>query len=313
MTSTLPNNQAYLVTKLKESLRSVSQRFLRTPERSLEQAYQALLRIKAIEDEYFDGGTIFIESANHSASVTSFLRADFEKNLNIAKLRLAEFKASCFFLDTRSSRHLAKLRLVDEVLDKYTAASKDTSSALLALPEAVNTPVIKAKAKGQSYSSTVDNINFETATEKTGSLPRSIGRTVNRIKNDFNPRAEEEVVRKFRSSRVKTTTAVRFAIMLILVPLLTQQLSKQFLVTPLINHFRGENQPQVFLNQEMQEEALRELQSFEEGLKFQSLINLAPPLSLEAIEEQVKHKAAEIEDFQHKSSSAIAEGATWKL
>lgn len=303
MTSTLPNNQAYLATKIKQSLRSATQRFVKTPERSLEQAYQAVLRIEAIEDEYFNGGTICFESANHSTSVTSFLQADFEKSLNIAKLRLAEFKASCFFLDNRRSSHLAKLRLVDEVLDKY-AAKKHTSSALLALPESVNPPVVKAKVKNH-YSSTINDLNFETVTDKTGALPRSIGRTVNRIKNDFDPRAEEEVVRKFRSSRAKTTTAVRFAIMLVLVPVLTQQLSKQFVVTPLIHHFRGE-QTQVFLNQEMQEDALRELQSFEEGLKFQSMINLAPPLSSEAIEEQVKHKAAEIaQEFQHKSNSAI--------
>lgn len=170
MTSTLPNNQAYLATKLKQSLRSATQRFLKTPERSLEQAYQAILRIEAIEDEYFNGGTICFESANHSASVTSFLQADFEKSLNIAKLRLAEFKASCFFLDNRRSSHLAKLRLVDELLDKY-ALKKHSFSALLALPEAVNLPAVKAKAKNY-YSSTINDINFKTVTDKTGVLPR---------------------------------------------------------------------------------------------------------------------------------------------
>lgn len=300
----MPNNRGYLATKLKQSLRSASQRFIKTPERSLEQAYKAVLRIEAIEDEYFNGGTISFELTTHSASVTSFLQADFEKSLKIAKLRSAEFKASCFFLDNRRSTHLAKLRLVDEVLDKYSAKN-NTSLALLALSEAVNTPSVKAKAKGQSYASSVNNISFDTVTDKKSPLPWSIGRTVNRIKNDFDPRAEEEVVRKFRSSKAKTTTAFRFAVMLILVPVLTQQLSKQFVVTPIIHHFRGD-QPQVFLNQEMQEEALRELQSFEEGLKFQSMINLASSLSSEAIEEQVKHKTAKLaQEFQHKSNSAI--------
>lgn len=57
---------------------------------------------------------------------------------------------------------------------------------------------------------------------------------------------------KFRSSKPKTTTAVRFAVMLILVPVLTQQLSKQFVVNPIIHYFKGESQLQ-FLNQDMQE------------------------------------------------------------
>ncbi len=48
------------------------------------------------------------------------------------------------------------------------------------------------------------------------------------------------------------------------------------------------------------------MQSFEEGLKFENLINVAAPLSPEVIEEKVKSKAAEIaEDFRHKSSGAI--------
>ena len=74
----------------------------------------------------------------------------------------------------------------------------------------------------QSYLPTENAIDVETVTEKTGVLPRSIGRTINKIKSDFNPKKEEDIVRKFRSSRAKTKTAVRFLLTLILVPLLTQ-------------------------------------------------------------------------------------------
>ncbi len=44
----------------------------------------------------------------------------------------------------------------------------------------------------------------------------------------------------------------------------------------------------------MKEEAFRELQSFEESLKFTSLVNNFPKLSPELMEEKVKHKANEI-------------------
>ncbi|KAM3102361.1 hypothetical protein ACKFKF_04730 [Phormidesmis sp. 146-12] len=89
---------------------------------------------------------------------------------------------------------------------------------------------------------------------------------------------EEEVLKKFRTSRAKTTMAVQFLLTLILVPLLTQQLSKHFLVRPIVDRMSGEESAQVFLNSEMKEEAFKELQTYEESLKFDALIHVSPPL-----------------------------------
>ena len=265
MASTLPNKN-HLVTKLKNSFQSANQHLQRTPERSLEQAYQAVLRIKAIENEYFNGGKISTESTNHTAYVISYLRVNLEKNLNIAKLRLVEFRVSSFVLDNLNANHLAKLRLVDEVLDKYKYTHQENNLLPeIRLSEPVNHSLIKAN--NQSYLPTENAIDVETVTDKTGVLPRSIGRTINKIKSDFNPKKEEEVVRKFRSSRAKTKTAVRFVLTLILVPLLTQQLSKNLLINPIVDRVRVETIPKLFLHSEMKESALRDLQSFEEELK----------------------------------------------
>ncbi|BAY45988.1 CemA family protein [Scytonema sp. HK-05] len=187
MASTLPNKN-HLVTKLKNSFQSANQHLQRTPERSLEQAYQAVLKIKAIENEYFNGGKISTESTNHTASVISYLRVNLEKNLNIAKLRLVEFRVSSFVLDNLNANHLAKLRLVDEVLDKYKYTDQENNLlAEIRLSEPVN-PVNHSliKANNQSYLPTENAIDVETVTDKTGVLPRSIGRTINKIKSDFN-------------------------------------------------------------------------------------------------------------------------------
>lgn len=300
MTSIFSSKQLHLATKAKNYWRSVSQRFLRTPERALEIAYQAVLTIKAIEDEHFKGGVISIESSELSSSTAAFLKASCEKNLKIAKLRIAEFKASCFLLDARSSSQLTKLELIDSFLDKY--AAKKESSDLLALSES-SEPLLGKNTRSYSSETT---INSKSATDKGRTVPMSIGRTINDLKNNFNPKAEQEVIRKYRSSRAKTITAIRFLVTLIVVPFLVQQLAKPYLVEPIVAQFRGESQAKIFLNYEMKEEALQELRSFEEGLKFENLINVAAPFAPEAIEEKLKSKAAEIaEDFRHKSSGAI--------
>jgi len=56
--------------------------------------------------------------------------------------------------------------------------------------------------------------------------------------------------------------------MLIIVPLLTQQV-QTLLVGPIVD--RGENETQIFINSELKEEAFRELQTFEEELKFSNI------------------------------------------
>lgn len=157
--------------------------------------------------------------------------------------------------------------------------------------------------KAYSYVETDDEYN----TDNVGFLSGSIGRTFNRIRQELSPGAEEEVAREYRITRMKTVTAVRFLMMLIIIPLLAQQLSKHLIVGPIVGHVRGAAPAHVFLNAEIKEEAFKELQSFEETLKFEALITSAPPLSEEEKEELVKEKAAELaEESLAKSNNAVS-------
>ncbi len=286
MTSTLPNKQALLLEKVQEYLRFFSQRITRTPERSLEVAYDSVMKIRAIEDEYLNQN----QNVQPSDFIQSFMKADIDKHLGIVKLRLAEFKTSCFVLGNLSQKHLAKLKAIEETLNKYTV-NHDSSSDILMISSANNG----------------EKLDFESITNKTGVLPRSIGITFNKIKSDFNPKAEEQYVKKFRTSRTKAKIAVKLLLTFIIVPLLAQHFSKQFFINPAVEHFRHGHHTPVFLNSEMKEEALRELKTFEESLQFDGLVKLAPALSSEEMEEKLQHKASEItKEYGHKSNSAVS-------
>ena len=144
-------------------------------------------------------------------------------------------------------------------------------------------------------------------TDKAGFLSGSIGRTLNRIRQELSPEAEEEVAQQYRITRIKTITAVRFLMMLIIIPLLAQQLSKHFIVGPIVGRIRGEEVAHVFLNEEIKEEAFKELQTYEETLKFEAILTKAPPLTEEETEELVKEKAAELaEESLVKSNNAVS-------
>ncbi|MFB2894213.1 proton extrusion protein PcxA [Aerosakkonemataceae cyanobacterium BLCC-F50] len=289
--------------KLNHHLLSAHQWFYKTPERALEEAYQAALIIKSLEEEYFNGKRICTDSTDYSENVLSYLETDLGKNLSKVRMRLAEFKVSRYFLNVSNPLLLEKVKLIDSIIEKYSYPSNNS----LALVPIANSVKLDSYKKNQSVSSmNMEDLTTETVSDKTGVLPRSIGRTINKIKSELDPKAEEEVIKKFRNSRNKTRISVRFLVILITVPLLVQITAKNFLVTPLVNNFVSQNEAQIFLNSEMKEEALRELQSFEEELKFNNLINPTNPLSAEVMEEQVKHKANEIaEEFRGKSRDAV--------
>jgi hypothetical protein len=225
-------------------------------------------------------------------------------------------------LNEKQSIIVEKLNFIDEIVSKYTVKAKPATSASL-VPVSPNkeNQVVKSDfnqmimndANNQPKSLQKDVVgkkgvvtSVETVSDKTGVLPRSILRTFTRIQRELDPKAEEEVVKNFRNSKLKTIISLKFILTLIIVPILTQQIVKTFVASPIVEHFRSNEETGIFLNLDMEEEALEELHKFKEKLEFKNLIITAPKISPEEIEEQLREKASEInEDFHQRGSNAI--------
>ncbi len=284
--------------KIKGSWRLFNQWFSNTPARAILEAYEAAQAIQKIEIEQFGGKKITHKSGNFSENIMAFWQGNLNRNLAIIKVRLAEFQLGLTFVDNSDPSLLEKLKFIDEVISKYIAQNK-----------IINEPIENSirGVKEQPNSSCTAIFKEASATRQPGVFPRSISRTFNKIAQDVTPHAEEEFVKKYRTSRNRTIRAVRFFLILIIVPLLTQHFSKQLLVNPVVKHFRYEKTTQIFINSEMEEKALNELKSFEQGLKFRSLVRQAPEFSSENFEAKVKNKAIEIaEEFRNKTNGAIS-------
>lgn len=275
-----------------------NQWLINTPERAILDAYQAAKAIQKIEIEQFKGQKISPKLANSTENVMSYWQGNLNRNLTTIKVRLAEFNLGSTFINTSDSSILEKLKFIDEVIARYTPPD---ASIFEPLPTNLN-PVQK-----QSNLPDKDVANSAPKIQKTGVIPRSIGITINKITQDFAPKAEEEFVKKYRISRNRTRRAIKFLLLLIIVPLLTQHFSKTLLIHPLVENFRIENKTQIFLNSEMEDAALKELTNFEKQLKFESLLLPAPEILPEKIEAKLKNKVREIAaEFNYKSSSAIS-------
>ncbi|WP_414568480.1 proton extrusion protein PcxA [Nostoc sp. CCY 9925] len=288
-----------LYQKLKEYLRSPNRWFVDTPERALLEAYEAAQRIKNIENEHFDGNKISPPSGKYTENVMSYWQVYLDKNLTIIKIRVAEFTMSRIIIDISNSVLLEKLQVIDEVLEKYAIKNQLLNSQ--------SREINQSEIKKLPDSSNINDIKTTSPFQKTGVFPGSIGRSINVIKGDFSPHAEENFARNYRLSRNRTRIALRFFLILILVPLVTQHLSKEFLVNPLVGKIRGENATQIFINSDMEKEALHELQNFQAELRFEYLLHQAPQLSSQAAQDKLKNKALEIaEEFRIKSNSSIS-------
>ena len=319
-------------------LYSARQWYRETPDRALEQAYDAALAIKAIEDEHFGGQGISDRSSDYGHSTLSYFKSELQKYLKVIQTRMVEFNASRSFLELpdrvgatpqaghsagdrqhglgidnkdRASLVFEKLEFIDRVIDKYINNSRST--AIVPVVSSVKVQVKSTNSSSQphannSSANSIPNLAGEVDTnfEEVNLLPRSLLGTLNRITKELNPEAEKEVVRNFRNSKVKTVISLRFILLLILVPLLTNQFSKNFIVGPVVDHFRVKQNAPLFINVDLEEEALKELETFEQHLKFDRLIGMAPSLSSEETEKKIAEKAVELaEEYRTESGGAI--------
>jgi len=319
-------------------LYSAHQWYRETPDRALEQAYDAALAIKAIEDEHFGGQKISARSGDYGHSTLSYFKSELQKYLKVIQTRMVEFNASRSFLELpdrvgakpkagysadhhqhglhldnkeRASLIFEKLEFIDGVIDKYI--NNSISTAIVPVVSSVNQQVKATNSnsqpeanKGSANSVKIHDGEVDIYSEEVNLLPRSLLGTLNRITKELDPEAEKEVVKNFRNSKVKTVISLRFILLLILIPLLTNQLSKNFIVGPVVDYFRVKQNAPVFLNINLEEEAFQELERFEQHLKFDRLIGRAPSLSLEETEKKIAEKAVELaEEYRSESGGAI--------
>jgi hypothetical protein len=320
-----------------------------TPLRSLEQAYEAALRIKAIEDQHFQGGSIGSDG-EHGQNVSRYFQIQLRQQLSQIELRLAEFRASSTFSrlpdpdrngsgptassakevenkelhtpDTsppesngkspengRQSRDpsiLEKLQFIDQVTSRYKRPPSKPKS-ISAPPEGQTEQLTpdEPSSSDEGVRASPNNGNAPVAS-KSAILPRSILRTASQIRRELSSQAEEELIQEYRNARNRTLVSVRFLLLLAILPLLTQILSKNFLFGPLVDHLQQRDPAAITLSVEFQEKALSEFEFFKERIEFERVLHhQSPELDLE-VEDQLSAKAEELlQKYGRKNSEGL--------
>ncbi len=257
-------NDSVFGRKIYLSLLSAYRWYLLTPERALEEAYKSALKIQDMERQHFNGNKISRNADIYSSSVMDYFQSDLNKLLKNVRMRLTEFKASRWFSNESKQAAadkagieyssltivLQKLDFIDQVVNKYKSEQLDTS-----VMSFINESSDKVGDKGGNQGD-----KPKRKADSTSILPRSIFTTISRLQTELDPNAEVEVVRSFRQTQKMTIISIRFILLLIIIPLLTHQISKVLVVGPIVDSLRHEESEEIFINEEMEEEALTELE-----------------------------------------------------
>jgi hypothetical protein len=232
----------------------------------------------------------------------------------------------------REARILEKLSFIDDILTRYAGTEQSTyidgsrstfgqqaidsilppddrSSLTLNRNESANFPNNNpAAALDRRQSNPMpnrpdrpdENIN------RKAIIDPSLIKTFRRIQQDLDPQAEAQVLENYRFHQGKTKTSLRFILILILAPLLIQYVSKIVVIGPAVDLYQSYHHSDIFLNVNLEREAIEEMERFEKTLKFKHLVGFTPQLTAEQMEEKVKEKAEEIKvDFYRKSTESV--------
>ena len=130
--------------------------------------------------------------------------------------------------------------------------------------------------------SRLDKVNF---------IPRSINKIFEKLTKELDPYAENEALEEFKISKYHTVASFKYLLLLIIVPIVTNQVTKNFFLGPIIDYAWNIEDPNLFLNESQEERAFAELQRFEEKIQFEILIGKLPQSTHEKMEQQMMKKA----------------------
>ena len=134
-------------------------------------------------------------------------------------------------------------------------------------------------------------------------LPRSLLGVVDQVRRQLDPDAEANVVAGFRRRRDSTLVSLRILLLMILVPILIQQVSRTYLISPLLDHLAPRFEILNYSRPHLKEQAVQELRSFKDELEFEALIHDQPLPSKEELQQKLAEKAKELEEESSREST----------
>ena len=233
----------------------------------LERAYEAALLIQSIELEYYNDRPVRAEvELSMARSAQAQILRRFRAALALCRQALDVVEPHRGEL---AGQELRQLQLIEAVVGRYDSRRK-------ARPAISRAPEV---------------------------LPRSLLGVVDQVRRQLDPEAEANVVAGFRRRRDSTLISLRILLLLILVPVLMQQVSRSYIFSPLVDRFAPDNAFLTYPKPQLEERAVEKLRVYQAEIEFDALLQGHPLPSREELQAQLAERARQLKDEADQEST----------
>ena len=237
----------------------------------LERGYEAALLIQSLELEYYGDRQIRPDlKLSVPRSVQATILRRFKTALAICRNSATNLSDQRGQLD---SQELRQLQLIESVVSRYGSQRSSSSPSISRSPDA---------------------------------LPRSLLGVFDSIRLQLDPSTEDNLVAGYRRRRDSTLISLKVLLLLVLVPLLVQQIAGTYLISPAVNQLSPELPFLSYPKPQLEERAAEKLRLYKQELEFDAFLKGVQPLDDDALRDKLTEKATELKhDADQESLKAI--------
>jgi hypothetical protein len=267
----------------------------------LEAAYQGAQEIKVLEEKYFQGGKI-TDKPEQSKTITDYVKSLRDRQLFKIRVNLAQFQIGGFFLNNQlpppeaieidsdeatdqEAEIIQKLDYIESVIRKYREPDDDlelTMAETIPGSELTKKEVQSIPKSSQEVTTkTIDPVITIANSDSSTNRPELLKKRFLGLRQDLDPYYEKQMVQELRLYRQQNRIAIRWLIILLLVPILIQVLFKNLVFEAILGNYSNKNPTQIELSQEIKENLLRDFAEFKERLEVEELLGTIPQMSFD--------------------------------
>lgn len=234
----------------------------------LDRGYEAALLIQSLELEYYGDRPIRQDlQLSVPSSVQATILRKFRAALSVCRSSLDKLEPIRGQFDTQELR---QVQLIEAVVNRYSP--RRTASA-------------------------------PTMSREPDPLPRSLLGVVDSVRRQLDPTAEATLVAGFRRRRDSTLISLKVLLLLILVPLLIQQTSRTYVISPMVDRFAPDLPFLSYPKPQLEEEAVEKLRVYKAEIEFDALLKGKAIPSQEELQQALATKAEELKEEADAAST----------
>ena len=237
----------------------------------LDRGYEAALLIQSLELEYYGDRPIRPDlELSVPATVQATVLRKFRAAINVCRASLDKLEYQRAQFDTQELR---QLQLIESVVSRYSPRRSASAPTISRAPDP---------------------------------LPRSLLGIFDTLRRQLNPAAEATLVAGFRRRRDSTLISLKELLLLILVPLLVQLVSRTYIISPAVDHFAPDLPFLSYPKPQLEEQAVEKLRVYKAEIEFDALLRGDSIPTQEELQQKLSAKAEELkEEADSESTHAV--------